>query len=227
LNSRASVHPPIHRTHDYETARNAHKQSCPATALRLQSLRPVGRVAEFGLLAVSSTVKTAAALLGILVVGLVICWAVGFVEFTYPNVIPNEPLLHPQKVRSLDGTNMVLESGEVIALSLGHSSERSAQEISLDISNQISRGGFEVDVAPKRGGQVEIFVRWPRKFRDSAPPFTIPIIPQTVGSKYRKRVAFGAYVGTNSQPDAAPDGSQPIRSQTNHTPAASAPRGSP
>jgi len=31
-------------------------------------------------------------MLGILVAGLAICWAAGLVEFTYPNVVPNEPL---------------------------------------------------------------------------------------------------------------------------------------
>ena len=161
--------------------------------------------------------KTVALIVGILVVGLAICWAAGLVEFTYPNAVPNEPLLRPQKVRSLDGTNMVLESGEIIALSPRYSSERSGEEVSLDISNQVSRGGFEVDVAPKSGGRVEVFVRWPKKFRDSAPPFTIPIVPETVGRKYRKSVAFGTYLGANSQPDGAANWSQPVPSETNRT----------
>jgi len=167
---------------------------------------------------VSTTVKNAALIVGVLVLGLAICWAAGLVEFSYPNVVPNEPLLHSQKVRSLVGTNMVLESGEIIALSPRYASERSSEEISLDISNQVSRGGFEVDVEPKRGGErVEIYVRWLRKFRDSAPPFTISVIPETVGRKYRKAVAFGTYLGTNSQPSGAADGSQPFSSVTNGT----------
>lgn len=161
--------------------------------------------------------KVAALITSILVLGLAICWAAGLVEFTYPNIVPNEPLLHPQKVRALDGTNMVLETGQIIALSPRYASERNGEEISLDISNQVSRGGFEVDVDLKTGGRVEIFVRRPRRFRDSAPPFTIPIIPETVGRKYRMAVAFGTYLGTNSQPSGAANRSQPVGSQTNGT----------
>src|SRR5258708_5463550 len=67
-----------------------------------------------------------------------------------------------------------------------YSSDRSNEEIYSDISNLLSRTGFEVDVDPKSGGRLEIFVRWLRKFRDSAPPFTIPVIPHTVGRRYRK-----------------------------------------
>ena len=85
--------------------------------------------------------------LGVLAVALAICWVAGLVEFTYPRVVPNEPLLRPQKVRDLDGTNLVLETGEVIGLWPRYHSERSNDEIFVDISNQLSRGGFEVDVA--------------------------------------------------------------------------------
>jgi hypothetical protein len=163
---------------------------------------------------------------GILIIAIAICWAVGLLEFTYPSVVPNEPLLHPQKVRNLDGTNMVLESGEIIALSPRYSSDRSAQEVAMDISNHVSRGGFEVDVEPKNDRRVEIYVRWPRKFRDSAPPFTIPIIPQRVGRLYRKSVAFGMHSGTNSH-DVAANSSQPVRSGTNRESAAASSRRSP
>src|SRR5215510_13694981 len=107
--------------------------------------------------------KVAIGVVAILVFGLVICWAVGLVEFTYPRVVQNEPLLHPQKVRSLDGSNMVLSTGEVIGLWPRYHSERSDREIFSGISNQVSRGGFEVDVDPKGGGRLEIFVRWRRK----------------------------------------------------------------
>jgi hypothetical protein len=148
----------------------------------------------------SKPVKVAASFLGILFVCLAICWEAGFVEFTYPNVVPNEPLLHPLKVRQLDGTNMLLENGQILALSPLHSSDRSTDEIFLDVSNQVRRSDFEVDVERKNGERVEVYVRWPRKFRDSVPPFTIPIIRETVGRKYRKPLAFGTYVNTNSQP---------------------------
>jgi hypothetical protein len=165
-------------------------------------------------LAVNRTVKTAALVIGVLALGLAICWAAGLVEFTYPNVVANEPLLHPQSVRSLEGTNMVLRTGEIIGLWPRYSSERSPEEISMDISNQVSRGGYEVDVDPKTGGRLEIFVRWPRKFRDSVPPFTIPIVSERVGRHYRKSVAFGTYLGTNSQAGEARVG-QPFSSETN------------
>lgn len=131
-----------------------------------------------------------------------ICWVIGFVEFPYPNVVPNEPLLHPQRVREINGTNLVLASGDRIALSLPYSSERSVGEISLEISNQVSRSGFEVDVVEKQGDWVEIYVRWPRKFRDSAPPFTIPLIRETVGRYYRKSLATGRHLAGESRNDA-------------------------
>lgn len=159
--------------------------------------------------------RIAASLFCILAVALAVCWFAGFVEFTYPHVVPNEPLLHPQKVAAIDGTNIVLESGEIIALWLAHSSERSLEEISPDLSNQVSRSDFEVDVDPRKGERVEIYVRWPRKFRDSVPPFTIPIIRETVGRKYRKPLAFGTYLRTNGQPNGAANHSQPVGSDTN------------
>lgn len=149
--------------------------------------------------------KLAVLSIGGVVLGITICWVAGLVEFTYPNVVANEPLLHPQKVRSLEATNMVLQTGEIIGLWPRYSSERSREEISMEISNQVSRGGFEVDVDPKTGGRVEIFVRWPREFRDSVPPFTIPLISKRVGRYYRNAVAFGAYLDTNSQPVEAPN----------------------
>lgn len=166
------------------------------------------------------TVKMAVLIIGALVLGFAICWAAGLVEFTYPNIVANEPLLYPKKVRSLKGTNMVLQTGEIIGLWPRYSSERSREEICIDISNQVSRGSFEVDVDPKPGGRLEIFVRGPRKFRDSVPPFTVPLISERVGRYYRKAVAFGAYLGTNSQLTGAADGSQPIGSETNQPSAA-------
>ena len=162
--------------------------------------------------------KSTAALLVILLLGLAICWAAGLVEFTYANVVSNEPLLHPRKVKQFNGTNMVLESGEIIALLPRYSSERSAEEIYADLSNQVSRSDFEVDLQPTKGDRVGIYVRRLRKFRDSAPPFTIPIIRQTVGRKYRQQIALGIYVTANGQNGVA-NGSQSIRSDTNRTPA--------
>jgi len=118
-------------------------------------------------------------------------------------------------------------AGAVLSFTYGHgnppyyasrgSSERSSEEIYSDIRNQVSRAGFEVDVDPTNDGRVEIYVRWPRKSHDSAPPFTIPLIRETIGSKYRKAVAFGTYLRTNRQSGGTPNGSQPFRSDTNGT----------
>jgi|SRR6516225_3549801 hypothetical protein len=143
--------------------------------------------------------KIAAVLLGIMVLALALCWAAGFVEFTYPNVVPNQPLLDPQKVTGMDGTNILLESGSVVNLQSVYSAEPLSEKMYVEISNQVSRSGFEIDVEPKHGREVELYVRWPRKFRDSAPPFTIPIIHETVGRCYRKPLAYGTFVGTNSE----------------------------
>jgi hypothetical protein len=154
--------------------------------------------------------------LSFFVVGLAACWMLGWVEFTYLNIVPNEPLLHPRKARELQGTNMVMQDGQIIALWPKYPSERSTEEIYGDISNQLSRSDFQVDVDSK-DGQLEIYVRKHRKFRDYAPPFTIPLIRQTVGKNRRELLAYGAYVQTNVQPESSTNASQPIPTVTNGT----------
>ena len=172
------------------------------------------------------SVKRVVYLLGIIAIGLAVCWATGLADFTWVRVVPNEPLLHPQKVRALSGTNMIMESGEVIALWPRESSERSLQEVYLDMSNQVRRSGFEVDIEPKRDGTtLDVFIRLDSKFRDTVPPyFTVPLIWKTAGSRHREAIAYGACVGTNSQPDGEANGRQPIRSETNQTSEAAASR---
>lgn len=152
---------------------------------------------------------------GILAVGLAFCWAVGLVEFTYLNVVPNEPLRHPCKVTELNDTNMVLESGDIVGFRPRYTSYS-------DLSNQLVRSDFEVDIEPTKG-RLDIYVRRYSKFRDTVPPFTIPLIRKTVGRKHRELVAFGVYVSTNSQPDGAANRSRPIRSETNRAAAAAGP----
>ena len=147
--------------------------------------------------------KLAATSLAVLLFALVVGWAIGLVDFTFNNVVPNQPLQHPQQVRTIDGTNIILDSGLTVALMPWFSTEQTPEQLSVEFSNQLSRAGFEVDVEPKQGNRAELYVRWPRKFRDSAPPFTIPIIRQTVGRYYRKPLAFGMFVGTNSNQHAA------------------------
>lgn len=162
--------------------------------------------------------KAAVSIIGIVAVALAVCWAANLVVFTYPNVVPNQPLLNPQRVREVDGTNMVLESGRVVGLWPLYSSGLASEEVWSEISNQVRRSGFEVDIDPDQGQRLKIYVRWPRKLRDSAPPFTVPMIRQTVGREYRKPLAFGAYLNTNSQPDHTTNQNEPLRSDANQTP---------
>ena len=144
-------------------------------------------------------------------------WAVGLIEFDYVSNVSDQPLLNPQKVREFSGTNMVLESGEIIALVPRYSSAPTA-EAYWSISNQVSRSEFEVDIEPQDGGHVEIYVRRHRKFRDTVPPFTIPLVPV---SKYiRKAVAWGTFLSANSQlgNKGSADGDQPVRPGINAPP---------
>jgi hypothetical protein len=172
-------------------------------------------------LAVTSVrAKTAILVLGILAVGLALCWAVGLVEFTYLNVVPNEPLQHPRKVQVIDGTNMVLESGEMISFWPSDSSDRSKEELYLEISNMVSHSDFQIDIETNKAGSLDILVRRYRKFRDTVPPFVIPIVRETVGRQRRGVVAFGAYTPMSSQPNGAANRSQPARSETNRASAA-------
>jgi hypothetical protein len=168
-------------------------------------------------------VKTVVFVLSIFVVVLVFCWAAGLVEFTYLNVVPNEPLKHPCKVQIIDGTNMLLESGEMISFWPRYSSERSNEEAYSDISNQVCRSGFQIDIETNRTGNLDIFVRRHRKFRDTIPPFVIPLVRKTVEKERREVVASGAYVRTGSKPNDATIGIQQNRLETNRTSSTVAP----
>lgn len=161
--------------------------------------------------AVKRSAKIGACLAGVLA----ICWMAGFIEFTYPNIVPNEPLLHPQKVRELNGTNIVLESGQIYGLSPWLSGDGTPEEWSSAFRNELKRSGFEVDVEDKQGNRVEVYVRWPRKFRDSAPPFTIPLIWQTTGKYYRKPMAFGVPLGDETKLNRIASGFQALSSDSN------------
>ena len=147
--------------------------------------------------------KATAVIVGSFVLVLALLWALGLVEFTYPRVVANQPLRNPRSVVRIEGTNMVLGSGQLITLSARYGSGPVSEEEISEISNQVARTGFKVDVEPRVGHQVTLYVLWPRKFRDSSPPFAIPLIPQTVGRSYRKLLTYGTLVGTNSQPDGA------------------------
>lgn len=174
--------------------------------------------ARAGALAVTSVrAKTAILALGILAVGIALCWAAGLVEFTYLNVVPNEPLQHPRGVQGINVTNMVLDSGEIINFWPSDSSDRSKEELCLEISNMVSHSGFQIDIETNKAGNLDILVRRYRKFRDTVPPFVIPIVRETVGRQRRGIVACGAYAATNSQPNGPANRSQPSGSVTNRT----------
>ncbi|HLH56794.1 MAG TPA: hypothetical protein VKY92_24625 [Verrucomicrobiae bacterium] len=158
--------------------------------------------------------KTTAAVLGSFVGVVALCWAIGLVEFTYPKVFTNQPLQHPRKVVEIGPTDLLLDNGLLIRLLPRYGSEPVSQDLFVEISNQVSRAGFEVDVEPKAGHEVTLYVRWPGKFRDSAPPFTIPLIPKRVGSNYRKVLTFGTLVSSKRQPERA------VQSDANQTSAA-------
>jgi len=137
----------------------------------------------------------------ILIVAVVIfiCWASGLVVFTYEYPVPNQPLQHPCKVQIVNETNMLLENGAMITFTPRWPSDRSPEEVYEDISNQVRRSDFQIDIETNKTGGLDIFVRHPRKFRDSAPPFTIPVIRQAKGQYFRQREAVGAYVQTGDK----------------------------
>ncbi len=172
---------------------------------------------------VTTRVKTVVSVLSIFAVVLALGWAAGLVEFTYLNIVPNEPLQHPSKVQVIDGTNMVLQSGEMISFWPSRSSDRSNDELYSEISNQVSRSDFQIDIETNKAGNLDIFVRRHRKFRDTVPPFVIPVVRETAGRERREMVACGIYVRTGGKPNDAANGSQQIRSDTNRTSSAAAP----
>lgn len=60
--------------------------------------------------------KTTAAVLGSFVAVVVLCWAIGLVEYTYPKVFTNQPVQHPRRVVEIAPTNMLLDNGQLIRL---------------------------------------------------------------------------------------------------------------
>lgn len=134
----------------------------------------------------------------ILAIVVFISWATGLVVFTYEHVVPNQPLLHPRKVQIINETNMVLENGGTIFFWRGSPSDRNDEDYA-DISNQVRRSDFQIDIETNNAGSLDIFVRHPRKFRDTVPPFEIPVIRVTAGKYIREKEAFGAYVQTGNK----------------------------
>ncbi len=152
--------------------------------------------------------------IGIVLVGLLAVGSrFGLVGFHYPYVILNEPLRSPQKVLRVEGGNIILENGQVIALD-----ERYAS----DINSKLIQSGFEIDIHGSKGEPVAIFARqngwvcgtpWAQMIR-------IPLIRDTTYKNRRQLVAVGTYVESGGQQDGAANRGQPIRSETNRTSAA-------
>jgi hypothetical protein len=158
------------------------------------------------------------AIFSLAVVALLVIAAVGtgLVGFHYPKVVVDEPLQNPQKVTRIDGTNIFLQDGRVIAIGSADS---------LEISNRLSQSSFQIDLERTKG---ETAVIWARQNgwicgTSWAQPIRIPVIRDTVYKNRRQLIATGSY-GATSQPDDAANRSQPSRSETNSTPSAAGSR---
>jgi hypothetical protein len=147
--------------------------------------------------------KVAIALLTLFALVLVEGARLRLVGFHYPVVVQNQPLLHPIKVSLFQGTNLLLQDGDVIALDVAEAS---------DISNTLSQSAFEVDIEGDRSGRAAIYGRrngwicgtpW-------AQPIRIPLIRDIVYKNRRELIAVGDYVSSNDQPQPAANGSQPF-----------------
>ncbi len=130
----------------------------------------------------------------------VVLWVVGLVEFTSVTYVPNEPLRRPRRVKELNGTNLVLESGQAIGLDPRYGAF-------LGLSNQLFRSDFQVDVeqgetnvfslAENEAGssnRLDIYVRRARRREALRVGFLIPLFRKTAGENYRAWVASGRYL---------------------------------
>jgi hypothetical protein len=120
-------------------------------------------------------------------------WAVGLVGFRYPHIVQRDPLRHPYKVAGLQGTNMVLADGRIIAFQASYPS---------GFSNALSQSEFEVDLDSRGTSGVAIYARHMTMICGTpwAQPILIPVIRDTVYKQHRELIALGTYVTTNGQP---------------------------
>src|SRR5258708_12723602 len=95
---------------------------------------------------------------------------------------------------------MVIQSREMISFWPSRSSDRSNDELYSEISNQVSRSDFQIDIETNKAGNLDIFVRRHRKFRDTVPPFVIPVVRHTPGRQRRTMLAFQLYMRTDAKP---------------------------
>lgn len=120
-------------------------------------------------------------------------WATGLVGFHYPKVIQDEPLHQPLRVVRVEGTNLFLQNGDIIALYGLDASQ---------INNMLSQTAFEIDVKNQNGDLV-IFARqngwvcgtpW-------AQPLRVPLFEDTVYKNRRQLIAMGTYIQTTRPTD--------------------------
>jgi len=138
------------------------------------------------------------ALIAVVVVVLLLecAWMIGLLGFHYPLVIQDEPLLHPQKVIGVQGTNLILESGAVLAIDTLEAS---------DISNKLRQSRFEIDVDRTHGAAVAIWARQDGWVCGApwAQPIRIPLIGDKTYRNRRQIIAVGAYLDPEGQQDGA------------------------
>jgi hypothetical protein len=135
---------------------------------------------------------------------------IGMVGFHYPHVIQDEPLQNPQKVLRVEGPNIFLESGAIIALDHVDASS---------ISNKLDQSAFRVDIEGAKGGPLAIWARQDGWICGTpwAQPIRIPLIRDTIYKNRRELIAVGSYVESGGQQSGPANGSQPIHSETNRT----------
>jgi hypothetical protein len=162
-------------------------------------------------------VKTVATILSVAALLLVCALMMGMAGVHYPRIIRDEPLQHPQTVVRIEGTNLVLESGAIIAFDGIEAAS---------ISNKLQQSEFAVDID---GAQGEALAIWARQDgwvcgTPWAQPIRIPLIRDTTYKNRRQMIAVGSYVRSGGQQDGSADGSRPIRSETNTTSSAAGSR---
>jgi hypothetical protein len=155
-------------------------------------------------LLVNAPVKIVGSFLVVLAIGVAICCATGLVSFTSVSTVANEPLRHPGRVMEVDGTNLVLESGQIIALrtfsrySISNQLIRSDFQIDIEQGDTNGPGAFDIEQGDTNW--LDIYARRPGKSDFMRPlVFTIPLIRRTRGATDRVWIASGRYVSTNSQ----------------------------
>jgi hypothetical protein len=104
----------------------------------------------------------------------------------YPNVVQNEPLQNPQKVLRIDGTNIFLQNGAILAID---------SEDPLELSNKLVQSNFEIDIEGPKEELVAIFARQNGWICGTpwAQPICIPLIKDKVYKNRRARIAIARY----------------------------------